>query len=360
MLKYLFLFLLTVPCASVSLGQVKDTSEWLFIYYMPYDNNLSYLGEDVISMINNGINTSNINAVIQSDFDDSLGMTRTVITKEGKSNSHIDEENSSSSKVLNDYLSWVSDNFEFEKCAVIFLDHGGALDQVGMDTYPTTRFLNVSDIRKSLKKFNNREKDTIDLVFYQVCTKSSIEPLYELKDVCKYTLASQMEIGAPNYYYTLLFDALNDSKARNGLDIADLIVNNDGIDMYKFYTCVDNSKFDSLRELFVDYIKEVDKRNNLFFTESPLNVEYYGERYWDLESFLLNINSTRVKEVEMQTKLIGFLNNDFIVILKKNQHFAVKEDYCGVSISALSKEKIRRYKHLKFYRKFKVRRLDLN
>ena len=51
---------------------------------MPYDNNLSYLGEDVLSMINNGIDSDNVNAVVQADLADTLGMTRTIITKTRK------------------------------------------------------------------------------------------------------------------------------------------------------------------------------------------------------------------------------------------------------------------------------------
>lgn len=129
--------------------------------------------------------------------------------------------------------------------------------------------------------------------------------------------------------------------------------------MYSFYTCIDNSKFDELRSLFIKYIKEVDKRNNLLFNSSPIAIEYYGERYWDLESFILNINSTRIKEVELQSQLVDFISNEFIVFLKKNQYIASKIDYCGVSITALSKAKIKMYKKMKFFRKFKIRKLDL-
>lgn len=326
---------------------------------MPYDNNLSYLGEDVISMINNGIDSKKVNAVVQADFNDTLGMRRTVITKNGKSHSQVKSENSASIDVYNDYLTWVNERFHFEKCAIIFLDHGGGLNEVGLDEQPEKGFLKVTDIRKSLKKFNKTHGKKVDLIFYQVCNKSSLAPLYELSDYADYTLASQLQIGAPNRYYTSLFNAIGNSENLNGADVAKIISENDGIDMYSLYTCIDNSKFDELRTLFIKYIKEVDKRKDLFFNSSPIAIEYYGERYWDLESFILNINSTRKKEVELQNQLVDFISNEFIVFLKKNQHIPSKIDYCGVSITALSKAKINMYKNMRFFRKFKIKRLDL-
>ncbi|NRA10836.1 MAG: hypothetical protein HRT57_02640 [Crocinitomicaceae bacterium] len=342
---------------SYSQGQDMDSSEWLFIYYMPYDNNLSYLGEDVLSMINNGIDSDNVNAVVQADLADTLGMTRTIITK--KESSHISEENSASKKTYDSYLDWVKTKFHFEKCVIVFLDHGGGLNETGLDEQPNG-FMKVTDIRKSLKRFNKSRGKKIDLVFYQVCNKASLAPLYEISDVTNYTLASQLQLGAPNRYYRHLFKTIGASENLDGAKIAKLIAENETIDMFQYYTCIDNSKFDSLKTHFVNYIKEVDKRNNLLFNEAPIAIEYYGEGYWDLESFILNINSTRIKEVELQTKLVDFISNDFIVFLKKNQHNPPKIDYCGISITALSKAKIKMHRKMKFFRSFKIRKLDLN
>lgn len=344
---------------SSSLFSQKDSSEWLFIYYMPYDNNLSYLAEDIHSMINNGIKSDNVNAVIQADYTDSIGMTRTSISETGKTTISIEEENSASKKSFDNYLNWVHNNFEFEKSAVIILDHGGKLDEVGLDEYPDTSFLKVTDIRKSLKKFNKKTKDTVDLVFYQVCAKSSIEPLYELADVTKYTMASQVLLGAPNRYYTELFKNIGTKKNLDGKDVASLIANNEAIDMYSMYTCIDNSKLGRFRNYFVEYIKAIDKRVNFGFEAYPIYFDYASERYWDLESFLLSINSTRPSEIALRTKLVDYMNDELIVFLKKNQYNAEPLDFCGISISALSKSKIRTYRKLKFYRQFRIGKLDL-
>jgi hypothetical protein len=326
---------------------------------MPYDNNLSYLHEDILSMINNGIDSDNVNAVVQTDLDDTLGMTRTIITNDKKISTHISEENSASKKTYDDYLDWVKTKFHFEKCAIVFLDHGGKLNETGLDEQPNG-LMKITDIQKSLKKFNKSRDKKVDLVFYQVCNKGSIEPLYEISDQADYTLSSQLQIGAPNRYYEPMFKAIGTSKNLNGAQVARLIADNEAIDMYKYYTLIDNSKFEELKRLFTEYIKEVDKRKNLLFKEAPNAIEYFGERYWDLESFVVNINSTRKKELELQTELVDFISSDFIVFLKKNQYNPPKINYCGVSITALSKAKIKMYRKMKFFRDFKVRKLDLD
>lgn len=49
---------LTISC---SLKEKFDNQlDWLFINYMPYDNNLSGYGSEILNMLKSGINSNNV------------------------------------------------------------------------------------------------------------------------------------------------------------------------------------------------------------------------------------------------------------------------------------------------------------
>jgi len=64
------IIILTINC---SIAQKK--LEWLFIYYMPYDNNLSNLGTRIIEMLRSGT-SDKVGVTIQADFADTTGIKR--------------------------------------------------------------------------------------------------------------------------------------------------------------------------------------------------------------------------------------------------------------------------------------------
>ena len=55
----------SISCLS---AQKKHNTDWLFIYYMPYDNNLSGYGDTIKSMLKSGLVNKNIMVTIQSSF----------------------------------------------------------------------------------------------------------------------------------------------------------------------------------------------------------------------------------------------------------------------------------------------------
>jgi hypothetical protein len=341
------------------MGQSKDSSEWLFIYYMPYDNDLSYLAGDIHRMIRAGVKSQNVNVVVQSDFQDTLGMRRSVYSRDSIYTEHVDAERSASKEVYDDYLDWVHSNFHAKKVAVIFLNHGGLLDATGLDEYPEKEFMKVTDIRSSLKRFNKKRKSTVDLLYFQVCNKGSIEELYEVSDVCDYTLASQLNLGAPNFYYTKTLEHISYNAGLDAVDVADLIVKHELIDMYTYFTCVDNSKFKKVRKSFKQFNKQLGKSNALYFKQTPITIEYYGDRAWDIESYLNELDINDQKAIGYKNALQTLLMDELIVIHKKNHYKSNPVDYSGISIATLGKERLKLFSHMRIYRKFKFNRLPL-
>ncbi len=331
-----------------SFSQQILSANWIFIYYMPYDNNLSYLGEDIISMIKEGITSDEVLAVVQADFRDTTGMYRYIITKNNIIKSHIKNENSAKVESYEQYLNWVASNFEFKKSSVIFLNHGGKLDELCLDEWPKKSFLRVDSIRHTLGNFCLKQNKKIDLLFLQVCTKGSIEPLYEFKDVAEYTLSSQTVLGAPNYYYKNLFEDICNNPNKSGLDIANLICDYEREDMYNSYTCLSNSKlleFKAKYRRFIDYYQ-----NQLSIISEPISVNYLGEDYWDIISFLCQIKVSDSVRIKIRNELIDFIENELIVIHKQNPKKGWIGKYSGLSITPPSK--FGKYEHLLFFHDF--------
>jgi len=321
-------------------GNGKLRTDWLFIYYMPYDNNLSDKGETIIKMIGDNIKSENVIASVQAEFANVSGMKRYLITNQGISITAIENDRSASINTYQEYLEWVKDNVEYNKLAVIFLDHGGKLDEICLDERPIYQFLKIDEVNSVL--IDVFGKESIDLLFLQVCTKGVIEALYEFKDTSKYILGSQTVLGAPNYYYQGLFSAFSNQTISTGYDVAELIVNNERYDMYNSYTLIDNAKMRNLYNLFSVFINQI-QNNNTVLTSIPLYINYYDESYLDIISILENI-----PETEYRNRLMEYIKNELITIYKINPCLSgTMNEFSGLSISGVTDDK---YDRLEFYK----------
>jgi hypothetical protein len=307
---------------------------------MPYDNNLSIYGETIIKMIGDNIQSENVTAAIQAEYADNDGMKRYLITNRGIAVTDIDNEQSASIQTYREYLEWVKDNVEYNKLAVIFLDHGGKLDEICLDERPIYQFLKIDDVASVL--IDVLGENSIELLFLQVCTKGVIEALYEFRNTAKYTLSSQIILGAPNYYYPGLFSAFSNQTISTGYEVAKLIVNNETTDMYSSYTLIDNSKMENFYSLFSEYIDQIRNRN-IVLSGRP-NINYYADEiYWDIISFLENM-----PESEYRTRLTEYIKNELIVIYKVNPfRIRAMNAYSGLSMSGVIDN---RYDRLEFYK----------
>ena len=336
----------TIGCVSsveyrTPLGSEKIRTDWLFIYYMPYDNNLSGYGETIIKKIGDNIKSKNVIATIQAEFADSIGMKRYILTNKGITVTSTDDDQSASIHTYQEYLKWVKEKVEYKKLAVVFLDHGGKLDEICLDEKPINQFLKIDDLKSAL--INILGKRSIDLLFLQVCTKGVMEALYEFKDTAKYTLCSQIELGAPNDYYQGLFSAFSKRTINTGYDVAELIVNHEKLRMYNSYTLVDNTKMDNVFSLFSDLIIET-KNMNIQLSDKPFDIYYAHDRYWDIISFF-----EKMPETECKIRLMEFIKSELIVFHKISRlpfQPGIMKNHSGLSICGLMDNK---YDKLEFY-----------
>ncbi|MCR9174290.1 MAG: clostripain-related cysteine peptidase [bacterium] len=354
-MKYLFSIIVLLSSLTATASE-KDSCEWIFIYYALYDNDLSRYSDSILLQLSTAAKYENVRVVFQVDKDDSMGMFRYSIGPNGVTTEAIPSEVITSRKQLSNYLDWVNKSYEFDKSAVFFLDHGGGLNEVGQDLQPDSTFLKTNDIRASLSRFNRKNKKTIDLLYLQVCAKASIEPLYEFHDVSSYTLASQKLIGAPNYYYECLFQFANNHPQLNGGDLAQSIATCEQNDMIESLTCIDNGKFDEAKSAFRALNIELNKRGSLTFTQAPLHFDYSKDRYWDLMDFLACLDLQTEAEKEARDRLKGAVKT---LVYQKFDATNSPDKFSGISIASLSKDRIRRYWCMRFYREFKMDRLPI-
>jgi hypothetical protein len=230
----------------------KKRYEWVFLYWMPYDNNLSRWQKPILKMIQAGVEEPNLLVVVEAKTRTERTLSRYLFTQGRVRASSLEATNSGSIKVFADYLSWAQSQFEAEKWAIVFLGHGGTLDELspdenpGLYRAPWPKWLNIQEISTVIKEFDDAVKGRIELLFLQNCCKGTIEAHYTFRDAARYTLSSQTVLGAPNYYYQPLFQFLAKHPDLDGAQVAEKIMMFEQDNMYDGYTLTDNAQLKEL------------------------------------------------------------------------------------------------------------------
>jgi hypothetical protein len=305
--------------------------DWLLVYYMPYDNDLSPLSQNIIQQFFKARINDNICVTLQIDVAGEGGMTRYTFNSKVDSLS-ISEEASSSVDALDDYLMWVNRTFKAKHYSVILLNHGGGLNEYGRDDYPEARsWMQIDSLSTSLAAFNRRAGiKKIDLLFEQVCTRATVENLYEFKDVADYTLASQDLVPAPGYYYPNVFSGLNGS-IKSGDVLADLIVGAEREDMYYTYTLVDNSRWTEWLRLLQKYSESLASPGAVINQDKLKVLTYASDLYFDFVS-LVDATSSNDKIRLTGESSKTFTSHALIKRLYVNNKFDQLAGYSGVSV----------------------------
>lgn len=224
--------------------------EWVFVYYMSYDNNLERMGEPILGMLERGVTHERVAVVVFADFRDRDGMQRILITTAGREVTPMEEEASGEERVLGECLTWVAGNLEAARYAVTFLDHGGRLDEMCSDDHPgpdsDRRWLNLPRVAGVLGSFRAQVHDRVELVFLQQCGKGTLENYYEMRGAAPWIMGSQVTVGAPNYYYTDALRAICERPDRSGREVGRLIMDHETDDMFTTYTIVSSEALEEL------------------------------------------------------------------------------------------------------------------
>lgn len=230
--------------------------DWVFVYYMSYDNDLSHHGPPILDMLAEGIragasgDSDRVAAVVLADFDDADGLRRYELTAEGRREVAVEGEGSAETATLTEFLAWVGDHYEAGKYALIFLDHGGRLDQMSNDGRPGRaegpNWLSVPEVAAALSRWRSSLRGEVELLFLQQCGRGAVEDVYELRAAAPVLLVSQARMDAPNSYYSEVLAWAGRHPEADGEALAAQIAQQEGEDGFVILTSV---RTDALEEL---------------------------------------------------------------------------------------------------------------
>jgi hypothetical protein len=229
---------------------VTHDYDWVFVYYMAYDNNLEACGRPIIDMLKEGITNDRTLITVHADWRNAEGMERYILTQGNEKKIALDEEGIAEEEVLASELAWVKDNYKAKKYGLIFLNHGGKLGEMSYDERPGEdrgqNWLYPPQVAKVLVDWRKSLPGEMELMFYQQCGKGTLENYYEMKDVANFVMGSQTVVGAPNYYYTKAVQDVCKNPDIDGAQLAKLFTNHETPNMFTTYTTY---SADALQEL---------------------------------------------------------------------------------------------------------------
>ena len=292
--------------------------DWIFLYWMPYDNDLSRFGSEIIEAIASGIRSKNILVAVEADFLDTPNITRYLLTQGETEIRELDRSDSASEDAFAEYLTWARSQFEAKHWAIVFLGHGGKTDEISPDIHSgvdgnSIQWMNIQSVADLILEFNQSIGDRIELFFFQNCNKGTLEAHSTISEVARYTLSSQKLLGAPNYYYPNLFQCLGENPEISGEEVARKIEEYERSDMYSSYTVTDNAIFIQLKRYLVPLIDAVLAANlqNIELHRIP-TYAYFDEFQADAIEFFTAIVEQSNADRQIFENFIDFIEQSTI------------------------------------------------
>jgi hypothetical protein len=311
---------------------------------MPYDNDLVRFGEPIIKMLAEGTRVSEVVVAVQSDYFGDTKMRRRTVVNGVVNEIDIAGEDSSDVSEFSAYLDWAYQTFDAEHWAVIVVGHGGKVNEVSPDDHGATRqtptWMRVEQFTSEVSRFNQATNRRVELLFFQNCNKATLEVVYEARNCARYTLASQLNLGAPNYYYEAFLARLNKPSV-DGREAAIAIMESERADMYHTLTLVDNHLVKHIPAKLSRLIQPLLNHHLHAVNLSTLSTTYYfGEQCCDVLTLFGYLSKNTNQTINSFREFSNFLNSSVIAYYKTggklygNRHFKKKnlEELCGLSL----------------------------
>jgi len=214
----------TSELTGVDTGAVYVRKKWSYLVYLDGDNNLEADAlADFIEMAAVGSGDT-LSIVVQLDRAAAEATTygdwtdcRRFYVQNGNTPlaatalTSLGEVNMGDSNVLADFLEWALATYPADSYALVFWDHGGGWRAPGPET-PKTRAvcwddgsggdcLYMAEVREAMTEAGT----VFDVVDFDVCLAGMFEVGYEMRNVARYVVASELtEPGAGNPYTAIL------------------------------------------------------------------------------------------------------------------------------------------------------------
>jgi hypothetical protein len=349
--------------------QENQLYDWVILYWMPYDNNLSRFEMPIIEMLAKAVKDDNIFVLVQSDFPGDKQLSRRIIKKDSIDVQQVDTGDSANEQVFAQYLDWARSQFKAKKWAIVFLGHGGSLDEISPDENPQPGFstdikwMSYKNLQNVIYRFNQRVNNSLELLFFQNCFKGTIETHYTFQDVSKYTLSSQLLLGAPNYYYESLFEFLGKHPQIDGGLLAAKIMEFERDDMYNSYTVTNNGYIKQLPKVLNPLIDAIAASKPTKVQLNELNINLYAnEQFVDIIELFKKITIPSPQTQKLYQSFVDFLQTKIIYKYKGGGSLYPASDrttnLCGLNIwLPLNQKQLEKYGYLQIFTDVKLIKL---
>ena len=331
------------------------------LYWMPYDNDLSRFGEPIVEMLIRGTQNSGIAIVVQSDYWGDPKMRRRQIVNGFVNEIDVMEEDSSDASAFSAYLDWANQTFDSEHWAVIVVGHGGKINEVSPDdhraTGQTRTWMGVDQFSIVVSNFNRSTNGRVELLFFQNCNKATLEVVYEARNCARYTLASQLTLGAPNYYYEGFLNRLKEPLI-SGREAGIAIMDSERANMYHTLTLIDNQAVGRIPDKLSQLLQSILNSCLPSVNQSILQTyHYFREQHCDALVLLGHISNITGQGQNEFIEFANFLRSSVITSYKSEgelygsrPHSSTVSEECGLSLYLPEAEQaISRYSSLALY-----------
>lgn len=369
----------------INLNKSRHSYDYILLYWMPYDNNLSIFSQTIIEMLSTGVQSDTVLVLVESDLSNADRLSRCIITKGNINIQYLETTDSSNENILNEYLTWALSQFDAQHWVIVFLGHGGSLMKISPDQNPNyspnstsePKWMDIQKISEVLYNFNQAVNGRLELIYFQNCNRGNIEVHYIFQNIAKYTLASQIKLGAPNYYYESLLKYLSYYPNLDGSQIAKKIMEFERVDMYHSLTLTKNDCFHQLPQKLNPVIDSILRANTdavknminsvlfpktAYSEKSSLEIYYYcGETFVDLGNFLREITRVSVADVTACNNFLKFFKTSLIQRVQQNGELLsprIQPRYQNFSGLGLflprNRQELKTYSSLKIYSDLKL------
>lgn len=371
---WLLVLLILLLGAGLFLLQQEKTYDWVFVYFMSYDNDLSGVGPGILRDLQQGVVNSKIAVVTQADFSNNKGMKRIALYRtlglSRRKETSLNSEDSADPNQLKQYFQWVRENWKAHNYCIVFLNHGGRLNSMCKDDRPfqdqdknkqfaSGKWLPATEVGKITADFNRDVDGKVRLLFLQQCGRATIQNLYNFTDAAEYILASPVIVGVPNTYYTQTIKAAADDPNITGIILAQTIMQEDRD--YTLYALIDNKELKKLPDRLAPVFDSFMQNSVLNPPQSCLPIfEFEEEKFYDLKNYFQTLSSANNDIAGKELRIFfDWCDNNLIVSKQLKNYMPLAESSrSGLSIYIpSSQDDIGRYNFLPLHQQTNLQRL---
>ena len=216
------------------------TPGWSLGFYIPYDNDLGRFAPAVLDAITEGT-AGGVPAIVLVDTPADDGVVlytcadgRCVEERPAGVDNSSDIE--SFDIIINALKSRVTRRY-----GLVIMGHGGGPSELALDERPgagaEARWMALPALAGALRE-HARSGLRLDLLDLQVCSRASLQVLYELREAAPTVLASELPVASPNLWPRQVLPALAAHPEWTGEELAAAIVAATDARLYGSWSCV--------------------------------------------------------------------------------------------------------------------------